>query len=220
MSVKVYNQLILKGNVDSLIKLLKGCYGNPLLDELDAVGKEVCPTFNSYIKINEENIDRNEIYNKWGTSVDSLRDYISSFENAFDKLENYKDKDEYEIKISFETYNGFVFSWVKELAKSNFNVNIKYFVVDKINDFYSSCIFDINTNNTKYATERYVSNAELRYKFLGVPLKDIINSEIDYAKLMLDVDNDKEFNVNSIKDYLKSEFSFLDKEEFELLLCK
>ena len=211
MSYKVYNKLILKGNPEDIKVLIDGCYGNVLMR------CEINVTFNSYIKVN--NVE--EAIEKWGVAEDSLNYYDISFDKAKEELELHKDDEEYEVGISFETYSGIVFNWVKAMAKANPKVHIKYFTTDTVLDLYYSCEFDINTNNIEYKTEKYESGAELEYKFLNHSLEDLMKHKISYGEFMIDTGKDDfKFNINDIMDYLRKEFKFLSDDDFKALIDK
>ena len=216
MAYKVYNRLILKGNPEDIKVLIDGCYGNILMRD-GSISEETNVTFNSYIKVNsiEEAIE------KWGVAEDSLNYYDISFEKAKELLELHKDNKEYQVEISFQTYNGTVFNWVREMAKVNPKVNIKYFTTDTVLDFYNSCEFDIKTNNIEYKREEYESGAELGYKFLNQSLEDLMKHKISYGEFMMDTgEDDFEFDINDIMDYLRKEFKFLSDSDFKALIDK
>lgn len=230
MSHKVYNKLILKGKPEDIKVLIDGCYGNPLKKD-GTISEEINVTFNSYIKVNsiEEAIE------KWGVAEDSLMYYDVSFieaknslmyygtclDEAKKGLESYSDNAECEVGISFQTYNGVVFKWVKAMAKANPKINIKYYVTDTVRDFYSACEFDINTDNIEYKVEKYESGAELEYKFLNHSLEDLMKHKINYGEFMMDTGKDDfKFNINDIMDYLREEFKFLSDDDFKALIDK
>ena len=213
MSQEVYNKILLKGEAQSLRNLLDSCKGYPVLEN-GTISTEEDITFNSYIKVDTQE----EASEKWGVAVDSLRYYKCSFEKAYEIIES-NQEEECSIEISFMTYNGIVFKWVSEMAKANPDVNIRYYVLDRINDFYSSCEFDANSKNVEYKTERYLSVSELEYKFLKYDLKDILNSRIGYAKFRLDTgEDDFEFDLEDAMGYLEEEFKFLSEDKFAKLM--
>lgn len=219
MSVKVYNQLILEGAKKDLEALINKCYGESVMEECKGLSKPYL-TFNSYIKL--DNDDRNNAYSAWGVSVDSLNDYVSSFERVLENLSQLESDTISEQKISFETHNGFVFKWVKEMAKDNPNVKIKYFVTDRITNYFASCVFEINSNNLEYEAKNYSSDSELRHKFLGYSLEEALKDELRYreTRLSLYSSDEKRYKLTS-EDKLaiiKSEFSFLPKNELEELI--
>ncbi|MBQ8997847.1 MAG: hypothetical protein IJ086_04030 [Clostridium sp.] len=217
MSRKVYNRIILKGITKDIKTLIDGCYGNALILDGTPEGtfsKETTLTFNSYVKV--KNIE--EAIEKWGVAEDSIRYYV---ENPEEKLASYEKDSECEISISFETYNGIVFKWVREMAKANSKVNIKYYVTDTVTDFYSSCEFDVNTDNIEYKIETYESSAELEYKFLNHSLEELMKHKISYGECKIDTgEDDFKFNINDIMDYLRKEFKFLSDDNFKALIDK
>ena len=216
MANKVYNKLILKGKAVDLKVLLDGCHGHVLLED-GILSTNTNLTFNSYIKINSVE----EAIEKWGVAVDSLAYYDVSFDEADKTIELCKDNEECEVEISFQTYNGIVFKWVKEMAKANPDVSIKYYVVDRNNSFYSSCIFYKDTKNIEYKTERYISAPELEYKFLNAPLEEIMKYKISTCRFMLDTGKgDYEFKIEDVMDYLRHEFKFLSEGDFKALVDK
>lgn len=219
MSIKVYNQLILEGCKKDIETLINNCYGVSPMEECKKINKPYL-TFNSYLALDSD--DREKAYATWGTAVDSLNDYSISFETVMKNLSNKKPDDITTQNISFETYNGFVFPWVKEMAKSNPNVKVKYFVVDKAFPYFGACEFDDESNNIEYNSEKYSTHCELKHKFLGYSLEESLKDEVDYIEFKMNLysDENKEYKLtlDEKKELIEREFSFLPNEDLVKLI--
>ena len=219
MSIKVYNQLILKGKADEIRVALNKCYGLSPLSECKSTEDKLLPTFNSYVKLSGDN--REEAYNVWGTSVDELYLYEQSFVSAFKDLDKVKQDEACKINLSFETINGIAFPWIKALAKANPTIEIEYFVADNLSDYFASASFDVLTKNEEYNCIKYKTNSELKHKFLNMSLEEVFCSELSYAQGQIEgysSDENYVFKFKDIEDWMKREFSFLNESQYKELV--
>lgn len=219
MSRKIYNQLILKGNTEEIRVALKKCYGLSPLSECKSIEDKLLPTFNSYLKLSSNN--RDEACNVWGVCVDELYLYEQSFVNAFKELSKIKEDEFCKINLPFETVNGIVFPWVKALAKANPTIEIEYFVIDRVNDYFASASFDVSTKNEEYYCIKYKTSSELKHKFLNIPIDEVFYSEISYSQGQMEAySNDEKyvFKFEDVEDWMKKEFSFLNETEYQKLV--
>ncbi|MBQ3421972.1 MAG: hypothetical protein IJH34_09945 [Romboutsia sp.] len=218
MATLVYNNLKIRGKKDEVKKALEKCYGLSPMEECKSKKNKLYPTFNSYIKL--DNDDRNKAYNLWGSSVDTLSDYSFEFDKAFKKISECEDGCICEVSVAFQTHNGIVFPWVQEMSKCNPNINIKYYVIDEITKYFVGFIFDKSISEEGYIAKQYSSNPELMYNFLDINLKDVFNNRVAYIQSKMEGYSgyDYVFKLEDVMDILETEFKFIPDEDFRKLV--